>query len=157
MKSSDTTTKMTRLEKPPYFRGLRWKMAAAFVFLTYCLFIVLGTIGGLVEYAELREEFAESAGSKSHGFIYWTGLQGENIFSKDQSALKKDSNELLSWLATNPKNTDAIRMWLTLYSEKLKLHRKDAFLNAYSLSNDSTKPAKNPHFHFIISIRVRRL
>jgi signal transduction histidine kinase len=150
MKSPKGTIKLPKYEKPPYFRSLRWKMAAAFVFLTYCLFIVLGTIGGLVEYAQLREEFAESADSKSQAFIYWSGLQGENIFSKDQADLKKDSHELLSWLATNPKNSDAIRLWLTVYSEKLKLHRKNAFLNAYSLSEESGVDAKKPNFHFII-------
>lgn len=146
----------SNFEKPPYFRGLRWKITAAFVFLVFGLFIVLGILGGVLEYATLREDFAQSAGNDSQPFFYWSGLQSENSFLLDHAKLKKDSAELLPWLTSKPQNSDAMRIWLNSYIEKLKLRRKTDFSNTYYLSEyvDSTK---TPLFHFIVFDRETRI
>jgi signal transduction histidine kinase len=148
-----------KLEKPLFLRGLRWKIMVGFLVLVIGLLFVLGTMGGIIEYASLREDFAQSAGSESESFIYWTGLQADNIFSANQDNLKKDSAEIIPWLSSNQQNTDAIRVWLTLYIEKLKLLRKENFQFAYTLnttlpqttiSGESSKTAEKRLFHFVV-------
>ena len=108
---------------------------AAFLVLVFSLFLVLGILGGIVEYAALRADFALAAGIRGESFLDWTGLSSENIFSNDQETLKKDSAELVPWLAANTQNFDAIRIWMTLYIEKLKLRRKNAYSNSYGSTN----------------------
>jgi signal transduction histidine kinase len=148
-----------KFEKPPFLRGLRWKIMVGFLVLAFGLLFVLGSIGGVIEYAALREDFAQSAGSESESFLYWTGLQADNVFSIDQNNLKKDSAEMIPWLSSNPQNTVAIRLWLTLYIEKLKLLRKEHFQTAYTLNNpspqspitnESDKTAEKRLFHFVV-------
>ncbi len=148
-----------KFEKPPFLRGLRWKIMVGFLVLVFGLLFVLGSIGGVIEYASLREDFAQSAGSDSESFLYWTGLQPDNIFSIDQDNLRKDSAEIIPWLSSNSQNTVAIRLWLTLYIEKLKLLRKEHFQIAYTLNNpspqspntaESDKTAEKRLFHFVV-------
>jgi signal transduction histidine kinase len=124
-----------KLEKPPFLRGLRWKIMIGFIILVFSFLFVLGILGGLLEYASLREDFAKSAGSSSESFFAWTGLQYENVFLTDYDNLKKDSSEIVPWLSSNPQNVAATRIWLTLYVEKLKLRRKENYINTYTVAN----------------------
>ena len=49
-----------KLEKPPFLRGLRWKITVAFIVLFFALLAVLGPLGAAVEYAFLNESFKKS-------------------------------------------------------------------------------------------------
>lgn len=54
-----------KLEKPPFFHGMRWKIMVGFLVPVFGLFFVLGSIGGVIEYAALQEDFAQSPGSET--------------------------------------------------------------------------------------------
>jgi signal transduction histidine kinase len=126
-----------KLEKPPFLRGLRWKIVVGFLVLSFGLLFVLGTIGGIIEYAFVRADFARSAGSDSESFLSWTGIEYENLFAIDQNNLTRDSAEIVPWIASNPQNTVAIRLWLTSYLERMKLRRKEAYPATYTLKTAS--------------------
>jgi signal transduction histidine kinase len=131
-----------KLEKPPFLRGLRWKIMIAFVTLFFVLLTVLGTIGTLVEYAYVRISFEGSAVGSNPWLVDWKiagdwdFLRVSNLFVADYNGLQKDSVELLPWLNPEKRNADAIKLWLERYDEKLKLRRVTAFSSVYTFPND---------------------
>jgi signal transduction histidine kinase len=153
-----------KLEKPPFLRGLRWKIMIAFVLLFFGLISVLGTIGTMVEYAYLRISFEESAVNNNHSLVDWNFLTIDNLLVADHQNLQKDSAELLPWLEPKNRNADAIKLWLKRYDEKLKLRRKTAFSTVYIFPDDLDENAettvllddaaarimKKPIFRFIV-------
>ncbi len=153
-----------KLEKPPFLRGLRWKIMIAFVLLFFGLISVLGTIGSIVEYAYLRVSFEESAVNSNHLLVDWNSITIDNLLVADHENLQKDSAELLPWLDPQKRNADAIALWLKRYDEKLKLRRKTAFSTVYIFPDDLDENAattvllddaaarimKKPIFRFVI-------
>ena len=119
-----------KLQKPPYFQGLRWKMMLFFVLLVYCLFAFMGIFGGILEYTFLRIEFASIIKNDSSQ-NRWSNLDLGDSFEKERKTLKEDSKELLSWLESNPESVDPIRIWLKAYKDKLKQNRKNDFEVTY--------------------------
>jgi signal transduction histidine kinase len=131
-----------KLEKPPFLRGLRWKIMIAFVLLFFGLISVLGTVGSMVEYGYLRKSFTESAVNNNQSLVNWTfaedwdSVRIDNLLVADYNILQKDSAELLPWLDPQKRNADAIKLWLKRYDEKLKLRRKTAFSSIYLFPDD---------------------
>jgi signal transduction histidine kinase len=145
-----------KLEKTAFLRGLRWKITIAFVFLFFILLTVLGLTGSIVEYLYLKESFEQSAVSESDFILNRGVFQIENGLAIDYKNLQKDSNELLPWLDSETKNTDAIRIWLKRYNEKLKLRRKTEFSLSYlfpdesETSSNEAAQTNSPLFQFIV-------
>lgn len=154
-----------RLEKPPFLRGLRWKITVAFIVLFFALLAVLGPLGAIIEYAFLSASFKQSDNSDSDFLVDSSFMRIENGLAGDYNNLQKDSSELVPWLDSHPRNTDAIRLWLNRYDEKLKLHRKTNYSTYYSFPIDDVErnaaielniPDKNswvrkaPLFQFIV-------
>ncbi|NJM53848.1 MAG: HAMP domain-containing protein [Blastocatellia bacterium] len=120
-------------------------------FLFFVLLTVLGFAGSIVEYLYLKESFEQSVVAE-RDFILNQGIfQIENGLSGDYKNLQKDSGELLPWLDSETKNTDAIRIWLKRYDEKLKLRRKTEFSLSYLFPNESeATQTSSPLFQFIV-------
>jgi signal transduction histidine kinase len=124
-------------EKPPFLRGLRWKITIAFVSLFFCLLAVFGMIGAIIEHSILSRCFEQSAVSDEDLLLDWGLIQIDNPLTSDHKLLQKDSAELLPWLGNETKNPEAIKIWLKAYDEKLKLHRKTSFSFNYVFPTDS--------------------
>lgn len=145
-----------KLEKSPFFHGLRWKITLAFVVLFFILLTVLGFLGSIVEYLYLKESFEQSAIAENDFILNQSIFQIDNGLAVDYKNLQKDSAELLPWLASETKNTDAVRIWLKRYNEKLKLRRKTEFSLSYIFPDATeserieTAPVNPPLFQFIV-------
>ena len=127
----------SKLEKPSFFRGLRWKLLLIFLALVTGVFALLGVSLGLLEYALLRHEFRANAevtpAKTGNSFAF----DLDSMFVAERENLKREMHSRISSL--DEENKEILEAWLRICRDKMLLMRKAKFEASYHrLEHDHT-------------------